>query len=264
MKIFLNNEQKMNDIIFANRNKSYGAYAIRASYNNTLLRSLIIVSSTILLFMGACYVLNHKQENVLPNIDTGGVITTTVILKPDEVKPPVDPPKPSSKTPKSSVIATIINDTVHETKPGVTEINPFGKPNGDTAMVDPNNLINGPGTGSFVPEVKVTEEVLTTMMPDEAPVFEGGPNALRNFLGRNTVYPQPAIELNKEGTVFVSFVVSEKGIVENVKVTKGIGAGCDEEAARVVSKIPKFIKPGTVGGKPVKVLYNVPIKFKLN
>ncbi|MGZ3884076.1 MAG: energy transducer TonB, partial [Bacteroidia bacterium] len=76
-------------------------------------------------------------------------------------------------------------------------------------------------------------------------------------------YPMPAKEINREGIVYVSFVVSEKGVVETIKVMKGIGAGCDEEAARVVARIPKFIKPGYMGGKPVKVLYNVPIKFSL-
>jgi len=52
--------------------------------------------------------------------------------------------------------------------------------------------------------------------------------------------------------------------VESAKILKGIGAGCDEEALRVVNKIPKFKKPGrNEKGKPVKTIFNVPFVFKL-
>jgi protein TonB len=64
--------------------------------------------------------------------------------------------------------------------------------------------------------------------------------------------------------VYVSFIIDEKGQVESSKILKGIGAGCDEEASRVVNKLPKFKKPGRNGaGKPVKVIFNIPIAFKL-
>jgi hypothetical protein len=51
--------------------------------------------------------------------------------------------------------------------------------------------------------------------------------------------------------------------VSNAKVARGIGSGCDEEAVRVVSAMPIWV-PGTQKGKPVRVKFNLPIRFKLN
>ena len=74
-------------------------------------------------------------------------------------------------------------------------------------------------------------------------------------------YPETARKEGVEGRVFVQFVVSEEGSVENVVVTRGIGAGCDEEAIRVVSSL-KFT-PGMQDGKAVKVRLSLPVTFKL-
>jgi len=61
----------------------------------------------------------------------------------------------------------------------------------------------------------------------------------------------------------ISFVVDSKGNVTDVKVLRGIGGGCDEEAIRVVKAMPQW-HPGKQNGKNVRVLYNMPIYFKLN
>ncbi len=98
---------------------------------------------------------------------------------------------------------------------------------------------------------------------EEMPEYEGGINAIKNFISKNISYPEKAVILEREGTVRVSFVVNELGNIVDVKVADGIGAGCDEEAVRVVNKLPKFKKPGKNGGKPVKVMFYIPIKFKL-
>jgi protein TonB len=62
--------------------------------------------------------------------------------------------------------------------------------------------------------------------------------------------------------VYVSFVVDSKGNVTDVKILRGIGGGCDEEALRVVKMMPKW-HPGKQNGKNVRVLFNMPIYFKL-
>jgi protein TonB len=85
---------------------------------------------------------------------------------------------------------------------------------------------------------------------------------LSELLGKNIVYPYKARQASIEGTVYISFIVDAKGKVRDVMVKRGIGYGCDEEAVRVIKKMPKFT-PGTQRGKPVKVVYNVPIAFKL-
>ncbi len=97
---------------------------------------------------------------------------------------------------------------------------------------------------------------------EQMPEFPGGVNALIDHVGRNVVYPEKAKEKEIEGRVFVGFVVEKDGSISDVKVLRGIGGGCDEEAVRIISAMPKW-KPGMQDGKPVRVSYQIPIHFKL-
>jgi protein TonB len=90
----------------------------------------------------------------------------------------------------------------------------------------------------------------------------GGEDARNKFLAENIKYPQQASENGIQGTVYVSFVVDSKGNVTDVKVLRGIGGGCDEEAIRVVRSMPQW-HPGKQNGKQVRVLFNMPIYFRL-
>ena len=95
------------------------------------------------------------------------------------------------------------------------------------------------------------------------PQFPGGEQAMMKFVSSNVHYPEEAKEKGIEGRVFVGFVVEKDGSVSEVKVLKGIGKLCDEEAVRVVKSMPKW-KPGRQDGKPVRVHYNMPFNFKLS
>ena len=83
------------------------------------------------------------------------------------------------------------------------------------------------------------------------------------FMVDNVNYPQKAKDANIQGKVYVSFVVEKDGSVDEVKLMRGIGGGCDEEAVRVVKAMPKWV-PGKKDGKYVRVSYMLPIFFKLN
>ena len=89
------------------------------------------------------------------------------------------------------------------------------------------------------------------------------PNGVLIYVSSNIVYPALAREIGREGVVHVSFVVNQFGVVEGVKILKGIGYGCDEEVLRVINKMPVWKKPGKNNGKAVKVRYNIPVSFKL-
>jgi TonB family protein len=97
---------------------------------------------------------------------------------------------------------------------------------------------------------------------DEMPQYPGGEKAMMEYVAKNVKYPQEAKDKEIQGRVFVSFVVEKDGSVSTVKVMRGIGSGCDEEAVRVVSSMPKW-KPGIKDGKPVRVSYMMPLNFKL-
>ena len=97
---------------------------------------------------------------------------------------------------------------------------------------------------------------------EEMPQFPGGETKLMEHIAKNLTYPQEARDKGIEGRVFVAMVIEKDGSVSNVKVLRGIGGGCDEEAVRVISALPKW-KPGKINGEPVRVSYQIPINFKL-
>jgi protein TonB len=113
-----------------------------------------------------------------------------------------------------------------------------------------------------VEEEEVEEDVIFTVVEDQ-PSFPGGEEARIRYLTENLRYPQMAREAGIQGTVFVTFVVERDGSVTDVRVLRGIGGGCDEEAVRVVRNMPRW-EPGRQRGQPVRVQFNMPIRFVLN
>lgn len=97
----------------------------------------------------------------------------------------------------------------------------------------------------------------------EVPQFPGGYEALISFLNSNLIYPQEAREMGLQGQLVISFIVGENGEISSVKIVHGIGGGCDEEAIRVIESMPAW-EPALKNEKPVRVLFNMPITFKLN
>lgn len=116
-------------------------------------------------------------------------------------------------------------------------------------------------TAAPVVEESVEELEIFTVVEDQ-PNFPGGDEARILYLKDNIKYPQMARESGIQGTVYVTFVVERNGSVTDVKVLRGIGGGCDEEAIRVIQNMPKW-NAGKQRGKPVRVQFNMPIKFTL-
>ncbi len=94
------------------------------------------------------------------------------------------------------------------------------------------------------------------------PQFKGGINEFYKYLSRSIKYPTDAYKSRIGGSVFVSFVVEKDGKVADVKIDKPVYPSIDEEALRVMTASPKWM-PGTQRGLPVRVKYNIPIKFNL-
>ena len=99
---------------------------------------------------------------------------------------------------------------------------------------------------------------------DDAPEFPGGESMLNKFISKNIIYPQLAIDNNYEGKVYVQFIILTDGSVDHssVKILRGQYEILNKEALRVVKLMPKW-KPGTQSGKPVRVLFTLPINFRL-
>ncbi len=113
-----------------------------------------------------------------------------------------------------------------------------------------------------IKEKSYEEDQIFTVV-EELPEFPGGTSAMMDFLQTNLRYPEAAKDAGIQGTVFVSFVVESDGSISNIKVLRGIGGGCDEEAVRVVGMMPKW-EPGRQRGEAVRVQFNMPVRFVLN
>ena len=110
------------------------------------------------------------------------------------------------------------------------------------------------------PEEEEADEIFSIVEDQPAP--SGGLPAFYKYVQSKLKYPAQARRMGIEGKVFVQFVVDKDGTLTEVQAVKGIGAGCDEEAVRVIKGAPKW-KPGKQRGRAVKVRMILPITFKL-
>lgn len=271
MRYPINNQQKLNDIVFANRNKSYGAYVIRSSYGNTVLKSLSFMSLGIGTMMVIIYLLS-REDAIRNDLTVGQVIEPDSIFVvpfkkiPDEpILPPkkreatIEPPKPEKNL---APLSQRISDSVFvENK---TALNDVVTTNVNNSVTSTSNLS---ASTDIMDVIGDNKGALGTIEPkqdfevDSMPEFEGGLPALAKFIANNIRYPRPASEEGKGGTVHVKFVVDETGRVGNLSTLNKLGFGLEEEALRVAGIIPKFKKPAKAKGRAVKMYYRLPIKF---
>ena len=120
---------------------------------------------------------------------------------------------------------------------------------------------DGTSVDSPADNSNVEGDVFTVV--EELPEFEGGMDAFYRYIANEMKYPLQARQQGVEGRVDVQFVVEKNGTLSDVKAVKGIGAGCDDEAVRVVQNSPAF-KPGSQRGRVVRVRMVLPIVFKLD
>ncbi len=266
MNLLPKDNNNLNEVVFKNRNKSYGAYAIRTTYNSAIAKSLLYLSSLLVLIFGSAFTYN-KLTYTLPEVNVVAyddvIIDSVYITTIDNT--PIEPiiPVEEAAAPKGITTPTAITDDapIEPAPTGTTQVSIAGQ--GDPESVG-NSTISLVSTSVAV----VPVEVVPT--PNEAepfaehmPVFNTEKNGILNYVATHISYPPTALAIGIEGTVHVSFVVNELGKVENMKVLKGLGYGCDEEVVRMLSKMPTWMKPGRNGDKPVKVRYNIPVRFRL-
>ena len=95
------------------------------------------------------------------------------------------------------------------------------------------------------------------------PEYPGGTDGLIKFLAENIKYPRAAEKNGIEGIVVLQFIVEKSGAISNVKVLKSVSKSLDNEAVRVVKKMKRFVPGYNEDHNPVRVLYTLPVNFKL-
>ena len=115
----------------------------------------------------------------------------------------------------------------------------------------------------FETEEEVASENHFFSLGNEVPQYPGGYGALIEYLNSNLIYPKDARQHGLQGQIVLSFIIEESGKVSSANIIRGIGGGCDEEAIRVIELMPDW-QPAFKEGSPVRILFNMPITFKLN
>lgn len=175
----------------------------------------------------------------------GDLVLDMDFLEEEVIPPSALPPPPPPPPPAPTTVLEIVEDDeeIVEVVMDDTEVT-------ETTVVE------------IVQRDEVVEEEQIFTIVEEMPSFPGGEAELFKYLGKAIKYPQMAADAGIQGVVYVTFEVDKDGKVKDVKVLRGIGGGCDEEAIRVVKAMPAW-KPGKQRGKPVRVQYNLPIRFTL-
>lgn len=253
-----NSREGFDELLFENRNKNYGAYALRKEYQTNVSKALLIsLGFFCMLAIWGIWSSNHKMEIplVFDSNDPGILIS----IKEMDVTPPVEKPKEpvappkENPAPRSESGTLVVKDNSNPDPVRTNDQQTISKNPNPTGIVD--STYHEPVIHVVKPPA---EPPALVKVPDQMPTFEN----LNKKIKDNLRYPQIAVEAGTQGTVYLSFIVETDGSVSNIEVLKPIGDGCEQEAVRVVKLLQPW-QPGIKDGKAVRVPCTLPIRFVL-
>ena len=273
------------DLVFEGRNKSYGAYDLRSKAGRRHLYAIIDILVGIAVIAGLIFTYAKAKEAIQASLaaDTEAV-TELSELKKEELKKEEPKVQKQEEQPKQEQLQKVavrasvgftvpdIVDKVDESKK-VKNQDELNRSNLAIATGDYAGDANGKGTiddllkgqeaGGDAPQPKQKEEEAPIHTVVEQPAqFPGGEAALLAYVAKNIKYPAIAVEQEIQGTVQLRFVVEANGSIGDVQVVKSLESHCDKEAVRVVKSLPRFI-PGKQQGRPVRVWFNLPVRYSI-
>jgi protein TonB len=263
------------DIIFDGRNKEYGAYELRKSYNKRLLVALLVMAGvSAAIFISALVADSARKDKiVMQNVED---VTLTEVKERNEPPPPPPPPPPPKppEPPKVEIAKftppKIVKDEevkedekppeiekIAEAKIGV--INQEGSK--DIGIVAPP--VETKSAGEVIAPKVVEEDYEKIFTKVENPAeFPGGQSEWTRYLQKNLRYPDNAIDNGTQGVVRVQFIVDREGNISEVQSLNDPGDGLAEEAVRIIKKGPKW-KPAEQNGRKVIYRHIQAITFRL-
>ncbi len=250
------------EILFQNRNKAYGAYALRKEYNVRLAKALsITVSISFFLFL---VLMQHSESKlIVPVLPKDSLVLTNVHLpKPEQPELPKFQPKQTVQraTIKNTVIDIVANDFKTEV-PTIEQIETGGQIAAATQTGVVSDLppqkeeTQNTGTKTVV-EKEETKPVGIT----SAPQFPGGQQAWLQFLTKHLRSPED-LQSGERKRVLVKFIVNEDGTITQFNVVQSGGAAFDAEVIRVLKKMPCW-KPALQNGVAVTTTFSQPVTFE--
>jgi protein TonB len=253
--------QNWDDLVFENRNKEYGAYALRRFYYRRMLMG-VGISLLIVAFLINLPTLFKEGER--PNVVCAFPIFPVIEL----THPPVFEKQMAEqaqtikqeKIVNKSTIPVVTTQKVDDTLiPGEAVTTSTGNYETGVAAEIPIS-----GLGTAITEVPVTKPAPDFILVAEVmPEYAGGYAELMKFIKKKINYSSAPKRMNIDGTVYVSFIVNGDGSLRDVAIVRGVHKDLDREAMRVISMLPGWIG-GKQGGFPVAVKMVLPIKFSLD
>ncbi|MBK9420414.1 MAG: energy transducer TonB [Flavobacteriales bacterium] len=247
-----------NNLVFADRNKEYGAYELRQDYNRRLGLAMLSAVIFFALVVGTPFVVSkigpkEKEADKVQVVDVN--LELFQEEQPDEPPPPpevIPPPQPQIET-VQFVAVEAADEPVEAPPPTQEDL----KETTAGQTTQEGEKIDAPP-----PPPPVEEVTYDLAAVQEQPEFQGGMAQMYGYLKKNIKYPDMEFDAGIQGKVYVEFVVEKDGSVEDVSVRRGVSPGLDKEALRAVRSMPKW-SPGKMNGKAVKVRFTIPVDFKL-
>ena len=274
-------DPKWVDMVFAGKNKEYGAYQLRKGTSGRNIKALLILVIAAALVGGflAWKVIEQKQaEEQQAYMEAMKLAELQQQAKKEEkkkepVKPKIEPKKeiPVARETQKFTAPVIKKDELVKEENQVKQMdklddkvavgteNKEGVKDRTVEAVRSEIAVAAPPPPP-APKPEVATKVFDVV--EEMPSFPGGQGALMSYLASNIKYPVVAQENGVQGRVIVSFVVERDGSISDVKVARSVDPSLDREAQRVVKSMPKW-KPGKQNGSAVRVKYTVPVVFRL-
>lgn len=274
-------DPKWVDMVFAGKNKEYGAYQLRKGTSGRNIKALLILVIAAALVGGflAWKVIEQKQaEEQQAYMEAMELAKLQEQAKKEEkkkeqVKPKIEPKKeiPVARETQKFTAPVIKNDELVKEENQVKQMDKLddkvavgsedkeGVKDRTVEAVRSEIAVAAPPPPP-APKPEVATKVFDVV--EEMPSFPGGNAALMSYLNSNTKYPVVAQENGVQGRVIISFVVERDGSISDVKVARSVDPSLDREAQRVVKSMPRWT-PGKQNGQTVRVKYTVPVVFRL-
>ncbi len=274
-------DPKWVDMVFAGKNKEYGAYQLRKGTSGRNIKALLILVIAAALVGGflAWKVIEQKQaEEQQAYMEAMELAKLQQQAKKEEkkkeqVKPKIEPKKeiPVARETQKFTAPVIKKDELVKEENQVKQMDKLddkvavgtedkeGVKDRTVEAVRSEIAVAAPPPPP-APKPEVATKVFDVV--EEMPSFPGGNAALMSYLNSNTKYPVVAQENGVQGRVIISFVVERDGSISDVKVARSVDPSLDREAQRVVKSMPRWT-PGKQNGQTVRVKYTVPVVFRL-
>ena len=274
-------DPKWVDLVFAQKNKEYGAYQLRKGTSGRNIKALLILVIAALLVGGFLAWKVIEQKNAEERAAYMEAMELAKLQeqakkrekKEEPIKPKVEPKKeiPVARETQKFTAPVIKKDELVKEENQVKQMDKLddkvavGAEDKEgvkdrTVEAVRNDIAVAAPPPPPAPKPEVSNKVFDVV--EEMPSFPGGNGALQSYLASNLKYPVVAQENGVQGRVTVGFVVERDGSVTDVKVVRSVDPSLDREAVRVVKSMPKWT-PGKQNGATVRVKYNVPVVFRL-